>query len=457
MSDFLFKHLIAQCIEGVLFHDVVKYLLLVSIVLHHYRGIMFPRIAIFLFSGYALLANALSTIESFYPPNLNDTSYISNSSLGTYGGSYQAPKGQILFTNTTYGAYYYCSMPHPRAEEYKLPGPIQNGSVKADIVYLDYLQRHQRRTPYNILPSGETVPFNCSDILTYLYAGPPSGQQPIPVYGQTYTSPQNPFLSTYIPGTCQYPQLTIGGLLDGYAHGHDLRSVYGTNLSLLPSTPSPQSTYFRSSESPLTQQSAGGVLRAVWPSYKGSLPLHQQATSVDTVNEGYSCPAISSTLSQIKSTTAWNDHISITTSLRATLGSMFNANSASSAWQQTFDHFADNFQGRLCNGYELPCSSITGDCVNQEMANEVFRAGDWEWNYYWRANPYVKKYIQLVEGLFIGEIVARLESVMNGTIAGGKYSHTFVHDGDIGPVAGALGINALRWPGMGSNIAFEVW
>jgi hypothetical protein len=136
---------------------------------------------------------------------------------------------------------------------------------------------------------------------------------------------------------------------------------------------------------------------------------------------------------------------------------MFNANSSSSAWQQTFDHFADNFQGRLCNGYELPCSPVTGECVTQEMANEVFRAGDWEWNYYWRANPYVKEYIQLVEGLFIGEIVARLESVMNGTIGSGKYSHTFVHDGDIGPVVGALGINALRWPGMGSNVAFEVW
>lgn len=29
--------------------------------------------------------------------------------------------------------------------------------------------------------------------------------------------------------------------------------------------------------------------------------------------------------------------------------------------------------------------------------------------------------------------------------------------GDIGPILGALGIKALRWPGMGSNIAFEVW
>ncbi|KAI9646352.1 hypothetical protein NHQ30_005796 [Ciborinia camelliae] len=304
-----------------------------------------------------------------------------------------------------------------------------------------------------------TIPFNCSDILPYLYAGPhdTTSQQPISVYAQTYTDPGNPFLNRYIPGTCQYPQLTIGGLLDGYKHGRDLLGVYGAGkLNLFPTSPSPEKTYFRSSESPLTQQSAGGVLRGIWSDYKESIPLHQQATSLDTVNSGYSCSAISSTLAAIKSTTEWQDHLTATSILRTTLGNMFNADS--SAWQGTMDHFADNFQARQCNGYSLPCSPTnSSNCVTQEMANEVFRAGDWEWNYYWRANPYVQKYIQVVEGLFIGEIVSRLESVVNGTINAGMYSHIFVHDGDIGPVAGALGIKALRWPGMGSNIAFEIW
>lgn len=91
-----------------------------------------------------------------------------------------------------------------------------------------------------------------------------------------------------------------------------------------------------------------------------------------------------------------------------------------------------------------------------EMAEEVFRAGDWEWNYYWRTNAYVKKYIQIVEGLFIGEIVARLQAVLDGK-SSLDYSHIFIHDGDIGPILGALGINALRWPAMASNIAFEIW
>ncbi|RAL60120.1 hypothetical protein DID88_000745 [Monilinia fructigena] len=302
-------------------------------------------------------------------------------------------------------------------------------------------------------------PFNCSDILPYLYAGPRDStlQQPVPVYSQTYTDPGNPFLSTYISGTCQYPQLTIGGLLDGQQHGRDLAEVFGATgkLSLFPEVPSRETTYFRSSESPLTQQSAGGVLRGIWPNHRASVPLHQQATSIDTVNAGYSCSVISFFLAKIRSTSEWQAHLAATLILRSTLRNMFSANS--SAWQGTMDHFADNFQARLCNSYSLPCSPTdASNCITQEMA-EVFRTADWEWTYYWRANPYAQKYIQAVEGLFIGEIVSRLESVVNGTIRRGKYSHAFIHDGDIGPVAGALGINALRWPGMGSNIAFEIW
>lgn len=86
----------------------------------------------------------------------------------------------------------------------------------------------------------------------------------------------------------------------------------------------------------------------------------------------------------------------------------------------------------------------------------IFRTGDWEWNYWWRQNENATRYIQLVEGLFIGEILQRLEAIGQGD-SPLVYSHNFIHDGDIAPILGALGIKALRWPGMGSNIAIEVW
>lgn len=115
----------------------------------------------------------------------------------------------------------------------------------------------------------------------------------------------------------------------------------------------------------------------MWPDYHGPLPLHQQAGNVDTVNQGYPCPARSRILSHIESAEEWKEHLAATGSLRDRLANLLGANQTD--WMSTFDHFADNFQARLCNGYHLPCSQIEPlACVSRRDAYEVFRAGDWE-------------------------------------------------------------------------------
>jgi acid phosphatase len=106
-----------------------------------------------LFSGTATLASW----DTFYPP-LNHTTFITNTSYGTYGGIYTAPADSPSSPSAG-DVYNYCSMPHPRGETYSLPPPVANHSIKAKLVYLEYLQRHQRRTPYNILPGGEVKRF----------------------------------------------------------------------------------------------------------------------------------------------------------------------------------------------------------------------------------------------------------------------------------------------------------
>lgn len=95
----------------------------------------------------------LSAVSTFYPP-LNFSSFISNVSLGSYGGIYSVPSTRLSRSSQD-GVYNYCSMPHPNEDIYSLPSPVADKSVEADLVYLEYLQRHQRRTPYNILPDGE--------------------------------------------------------------------------------------------------------------------------------------------------------------------------------------------------------------------------------------------------------------------------------------------------------------
>lgn len=331
---------------------------------------------------------------TFYPTDINSTEWITNDAIGTYGGLYHAGKYRST-TNATYGTYDYCFMPHPRAQEYKLPGPVANGSLKAELVYLQYLQRHQRRTPYNILPGGEVradsrapvhlenllmlrqnQPYYCDNINPYLYAGPGdgvSGQAPIQVYAETYTDPSNPFVDNYVDGTCQYPQLTIGGLLDAYQHGKDLWSAYGEKLGFLPDSPD-DSTWFRSTESPLTQQTAGGVLRGIWPHYTKPVRLHQQAEYIDTVDQSFTCDYRDTVLSAITSSSAWKAQLKAAAPLLANLSW---ATQNSSDWTETFDHLCDNFQAKLCNGYELPCNvNDTSECVTMKEADEAFRAGE---------------------------------------------------------------------------------
>lgn len=97
---------------------------------------------------------ASTPYDTFYPPTLNSTDWITNSSIGTYGGIYYASKESTL-GQASYGTYDYCAMPHPRVTEYPMPSAVSNGSVTAKLVYLEYIQRHQRRTPYNIFPEGE--------------------------------------------------------------------------------------------------------------------------------------------------------------------------------------------------------------------------------------------------------------------------------------------------------------
>lgn len=97
-----------------------------------------------------LVAGAnLSPVDTFYPPGLNSTSYITSSGLGTYGGIYTAPANEAS-QGSPYGVYDYCSMPHPRVNGYELPSDRH-----AKLVYLEYMQRHQRRTMYNLAPGGE--------------------------------------------------------------------------------------------------------------------------------------------------------------------------------------------------------------------------------------------------------------------------------------------------------------
>jgi acid phosphatase len=238
-------------------------------------------------------------------------------------------------------------------------------------------------------------------------------------------------------------------------HGQDLWDLYGRSLGILPRYPD-NSVWFRTSNSALTQSTAGGVIKGTWPHYSAKVALHQQPAAYDTIDQSFPCPKREKLQSDYQTTNEWEAHLSSMSPVVSRIDNVVPGVAASSAWTTNFDHLNDNFQARLCNGYQPPCHN-NGNCVSASDVDSVFRAGDWEWNYYWVSNPFAKDYITAVEGLFIGEIVDHISAVAGGKEQTVRFSHTFAHDGDIGPLTGALGIRALRWPGMGANIAIELW
>ena len=389
-------------------------------------------------------------IDSFYP-NLSNPSSIVNPKYNPLmkGGKRETRNG------TSDGSYSYCSMPHPNVAFYEEPTPIKNGSIHANLTKLLYIQRHQKRTMYHVFPNGEKEIYFCNDIRPHVYVAPSAdGEiQPMPVFAQTYVDFLNPLYRTFTNSTCQFPQITLGGFLDGVQHGKELRELYGDKYHVIPDQPDPHRVWMRSSTAALTQDSASGVLRGIWPDVQGPLPLFQQADQVDTHEP--SCDRADSLLSAAKKTDAWKKHLSVTKHLRKELEAILQTNV--SDWQSDWDHYNDNFQARLCNGYQLPCSNDDPTkCVTKDQARKVFAAGDWEYNYYWVARDNVTEAIRLTSGLYIKDLIEQLKEMNSGN-SDLQYVHHFMHDGDIGPLAGSLGIKSLRWPGMASNIAIELW
>lgn len=123
--------------------------------------------SVFAFGGVHAFP-ATEVTDTFYPQSLNNVNSLAWTN-GTNGGIYSGPVGQSTQT-APYGTYNYCYMPHPRVDEYELPAVIANKSVNANLVFVEYLQRHHKRTPYNLFPNGGSTYWQCQNIQPYLFA-----------------------------------------------------------------------------------------------------------------------------------------------------------------------------------------------------------------------------------------------------------------------------------------------
>lgn len=175
-----------------------------------------------------------------------------------------------------------------------------------------------------------------------------------------YTSLSNPFAPQGFNGTCQFPQITRGGLDDSWQHGKDLFEVYKDPLRSIFVHSSGQVAY-RVTNNVITSQVAGMVAAAMSDSTT-ELSLAVQPASIDSLEPTYTCDAGAALYASygVGSTDSnWTEHLTASQPLFDFLDNISGVAPNDPGFHQSWDHYFDNLSSRLCHGKPLPCKVST--------------------------------------------------------------------------------------------------
>ena len=272
-----------------------------------------------------------------------------------------------------------------------------------------------------------------------------------------YLSQSNPFASTVSNSTCQFPQITRGGLEDSWQHGKDLFGVYHDLIGFLPSQPN-ESVSFRVTNNVITSQVAGMVIGAMYPSVV--YPLQIQPSSIDSLEPTYSCAAAASLSKRYAAgsdNANWTLHLNASRALYVALDAISNVPQDDEGFHRSWDHYYDNLSAKQCHDKLLPCNtSNPGLCITQQQADAVFRLGQHEYSYIYRDAPQSLEYSIASYGIWVAELAETFRDVISGTSAM-KYRHNIAHDGSISRLLAILQVDVMVWPGMGAEVVFELY
>ncbi|EWZ86737.1 hypothetical protein FOWG_10274 [Fusarium oxysporum f. sp. lycopersici MN25] len=394
----------------------------------------------------------------WFPPSssqVNDLDKVLDGK-GTWGFIYDSSHT----SDDKYGTYNWCNMPHARKREYK------KASTEYELQYVEVIQRHHKRTPYaaNAFPV-EPYQWNCDNQGLY-YFGRQFTESPKPNaqgYWKGFTSEINPFIPSGWIGSCQFPQITAEGLDDSWVHGKDLYEVYHDLLKFIPGRKEDwrSKVMFRVTNNQITSQVAGMFINGMYQTTE-SVPLLIQQAGVDSLEPQYKCSVGSQLTSAIKSSSnkEWQKHLDKTKDLYKTLDDISGVPSNDVGFHESFDHYYDNLSARQCHKKPFPCKLVNGKnsttCVDQKLADTVYRLGQWEYSQMYRDAPESLAASATSWGVWIAELASHFRAV----IAGKQdllYLHNFAHDGSISRLLSILQIDVMVWPGMGSEVVFELY
>ena len=338
------------------------------------------------------------------------------------------------------------------------PVPNKHKRLRADKISI---HRHHKRTPYadNMFPK-ESYGWSCSDQGLFNFGEPlsPEGNTSASTFWSVYTSSINPFAPPGFNGSCQFPQITREGLDDSWQHGKDLAEVYRDVLGFLPNDIGNKLT-FRVSNNVITSQVSGMLIKGMYNSAE-DVALQVQPTTIDSLAPSYPCPKASSIYASygVGSKAAnWTAHLTGANALFNSLDSISGIASDSTAWHQSYDHYFDNLSARQCHSKPLPSNkNDTSSSISQQQADTVYRLGQYEYSFIYRDSPQSLQASTASYGVFMAELASNIRSSVSGhsTVI---YRHNVAHDGSISRLLSILQIEQMVWPGMGSEVVFEIY
>ena len=173
----------------------------------------------------------------------------------------------------------------------------------------------------------------------------------------------------------------------------------------------------------------------------------------------YSCPAGSDLSDGIKSDSnpRWKEHLDSASDLFSTLDDISGVPSDDSGFHASFDHYFDNLASRQCHAKPLPCKiGSNSTCVTQELADEVYRLGQWEYSHMYRDAEDSLAASAASYGVWVAELAANLRAATEGK-NDVVYTHNVAHDGSVSRLLSILQLNEMVWPGMGAEVVFELY
>lgn len=297
----------------------------------------------------------------------------------------------------------WANVPHVSPCTY--PEPPSNSKL----IYTEIIQRHHQRTPYgsNLLPNENRTLWN---------AQVPSAE-------------------------AGYPMLTFKGHNDSVQHGHDLRKVYGDMLGFLPAKLSLK-VQLAITTNPLTPQVLSSLMKGLFP----EVASYQHEPITDSLEPGYTSPEgeKSKENDRITRKSLWQAHRVAIDAAFAPIDQITGIALDDEDWHKSADHYFDNFSAKVGHGIALP------EGISDEKLAEIRKLGDIDYQLLYGN----QEYCVLSYSKYLTELLERLGRAGSGKLL---YRHNVAHDGSLARLLGVLQDNNMGWPGMGTEVVFEVW